>query len=208
MTQAQPRTGGSVNTPHIGDKLPRRNNRFMRWLGTTCLKLLGWRFEGDLPNIPKLLAIGAPHTSTWDVVIAVMAFFAIDVRLSFMAKHTLFWWPFGIFMRWVGAVPIERHKKIGVVEQTINQYEQRDQFVIALSPEGTRSKVSRLKTGFYHIAVGAKVPIVCVGIDFGRKTIIFNPIIMPSGNLEADLKAIRELFKNVTAKHPERSSFL
>ena len=197
------RRGGSVSVPVLGEAIPQRNAPILRSIGTGFMRLLGWQFVGTVPNITKLVAIGAPHTSTWDVILAVAAFWALDVRLTLMAKDSLFFWPLGPFMRWLGAVPIDRSRAAGLVEQMVEQLEASDRMIVALAPEGTRSKVEKWKTGFYHIAYGASVPIICVGIDFGRKQIIFREPFIPTGNLDEDLAIMQEWFSHMTAKHPE-----
>ena len=204
MHTPSPRRKNKVSAPILGPAMPQRKSRFMLWFGTTVLRLLGWKFEGDIPNVPKLVAIGAPHTSAWDVVIAIAGFFALDVKLAWMAKAESFNKIYGPIIRNTGGVPVDRSRNLGLVGQMIEHFNNNDQFVLALAPEGTRRKVQGFKTGFYHIAVGAKVPILCVGIDFGRKAIRFFPLIYPSGNMDADMTLILDNYKDVVGRHPNK----
>lgn len=187
----------------IGPQTPRRGNRLTHWLGVMGLALLGWRIRGELPDLPKLLIIIAPHTSGWDLIIGMLGMFALGLRLSFMAKHTLFRWPFGGLMRWLGGVPVRRHTSQGLVGQMVDAYKQRQQFYLVILPEGTRRRVTEWKQGFYHIAVGAGVPIVPVKFDYGRKLIEFAPVFYPSGNLDEDLPQIQAHYRGVRGKIPQ-----
>lgn len=195
-----------VNVPVLGDRVPQRGNWLSRGIGRIVMKLLGWRFAGSIANIPKLVAIGAPHTSQWDVFISLFAFSALGVRVSWMAKESAFWWPLGIILRWTGGISIVRDSKQGVVEQLVAQFNTNEQLALALSPEGTRRKVQRWKTGFYHIAVGANVPIMGVAIDYGTKTITFSAPFHPTGDLETDLPEIQAFFATATAKYEDKRS--
>lgn len=189
-----------------GERVPRRGNRLSRTLAIVLLALFGWRVSGELPNIPKFLIIGAPHTSNWDMAVAMLGMFALGLRLSFMGKHSLFRWPVGGVMRWFGGVPVWRHAPQGLVGQMIDAFAQREQFILAILPEGTRRRVSQWKLGFYHIAVGAGVPLVMVKFDYGRKVLEFGPVFHPSGNLEGDLPQIQANFKEVRGKYPQNDS--
>ena len=205
MTQFQPRfRDGKVRAPILGDKTPQYNRPLLRGLGIALLRLIGWSFEGHVPNEPKLVGIGAPHTSTWDVLFAIAAFWAIDVKMTWMAKDSLFFWPLGILLRSLGAVPVYRDQTLGVVDQSIEILRESEQMIVALAPEGTRSKVEKWKSGFYHIAHGAQVPIIFVGIDFGRKIFEFSPLFYTTGDMEADMVEIQGWFSRMVAKHPDR----
>ncbi len=187
----------------IGAHAPRRGNRLTHWLGISGLAMLGWRIRGELPDLSKLLLIIAPHTSSWDMVIGMLAMFALGLRVSFMAKHTLFRWPLGGLMRWLGGVPVRRHMPQGLVGQMVDAYAQREQLFLVILPEGTRRRVAQWKLGFYHIAVGANVPIVPVKFDYGRKLIEFAPAFYPSGNLDEDLPQIQAHYRGVRGKIPQ-----
>jgi 1-acyl-sn-glycerol-3-phosphate acyltransferase len=165
--------------------------------------MCGWRIEVDVPNLPKAVLVGAPHTSNWDFVLTLVTLFALSVKISWMAKHTFFRWPFNGLLEWLGGVPIDRTiQSDGIVNQTIKAFNSRDKFVIAIMPEGTRTKVRRWKTGFYHIAQGAKVPIVLVRFDYGRKVMGIGPTIEPSGDITVDMAQIQSFFAAIKGKNP------
>ena len=192
-----------MGVPIVGNALPRRGNRFSRLIARSLMTIFGWRIEVDAPDLPKLVLVGAPHTSNWDFVLTLTTFFAVSVRISWMAKHTLFRWPVKGLLEWLGGVPIDRTiPDDGVVNQTVEAFNSRDKFVIAIMPEGTRTKARRWRTGFYHIAQGAKVPIVLVRFDYGRKVMGIGPTIEPSGDIAADMAQIQSVFTSVKGKNP------
>lgn len=194
---------GRAHIPVLGNQIPKRGTWLTKTIGRLILTIFGWRFAGPLPDKAKFIAIGAPHTSNWDYPLAAMAIWALGVDVTIMAKHTMFRKPYGWFFRWLGLIPINRTARHGVVEQLTAEFGIRDKLLLGLAPEGTRSKVKRWKTGFYHIAVGAGVPILPVALDFGRKTIRFHELLFPTGNLEEDLKKLKNLYKDATGKNPE-----
>ncbi|MCA9971817.1 MAG: lysophospholipid acyltransferase family protein [Anaerolineales bacterium] len=189
----------------LGSQVPQRGNRLSRALAIGSLSLFGWRVEGGIPDLPKMLLVAAPHTSNWDMVVGLLAVFALGLHLSFMAKHTLFRGPARFVMQVLGGVPVDRRAPHGMVGEMIQAYGQREQLVLAVLPEGTRSYVTRWRTGFYHIAVGAGVPLVATKFDYGRKVMEFGPTFYPTGDLEADLPKIQALFKDVVGKRPENA---
>jgi 1-acyl-sn-glycerol-3-phosphate acyltransferase len=144
--------------------------------------------------------IVAPHTSNWDFLIGVMAMFALGVRVTFLGKHTLFRWPLGGVMRWIGGIGVDRRSSSGVVAQSIELLQGRDQLILVVAPEGTRGQVDQWKTGFYHIAAGAEVPILPVSFGYRRKLIRFGEMFIPTGNVEADLQELRDFYSDVSGK--------
>lgn len=177
----------------------------LRWVSCGFLWAMGWRREGVLPDTPKYVLIVAPHTSNWDLPFALAFGFVFRVKGAWMGKHTLFRWPFGLLFRWLGGIPIERSHPHGVVGHTIDILNESDRLVIGLAPEGTRKRVSRWKTGFYHIAAGAHVPIVLAYLDYRRKVGGFGPVFLPSGDVKADMAVIQAFYATVTAKRPENT---
>ena len=168
------------------------------------LRGFGWRLAGDIPNAPKLVAIAAPHTCTADVFIALAVLLALGVRLQWFGKHTIFWWPLGPVLRWLGGIPVDRTRAGGLVGEATRLMRERTHLYLALSPEGTRKKVDRWKSGFYRIANGAGVPILPVALDYRRGVAQILDPVMPSGDYEADLAKIRSRFCAGMARHPER----
>ena len=192
-----------MNRTIIGDALPRRGNRLSRLIARSLMSLFGWRIEADIPNLSKAVLVGAPHTSNWDFVLTLVTQFALSIKISWMAKHTFFRWPYVGILEWLGGVPIDRtNESAGIVNQIIEEINSRDKFVIAIMPEGTRSKTGRWKTGFYHIAQGANVPIVMVRFDYGRKVMGIGPTIEPSGDMTADIAQIQSIFAGIKGKNP------
>ncbi len=175
----------------------RRANRFTKWFGRTLMRLWGWRFEGALPDVPKVLVSVAPHTSNWDFVIGVAALFALDLKISFLGKHTLFKGIFGDMMRAIGGIPVDRSKPSGVVNDCAQAIRQADRIVFAMAPEGTRQLDKGFKTGFIHIAHSAGVPICLAYFDFDHKVVGFGPLFQPTGDAAADIQHITDYYRNI-----------
>jgi len=169
---------------------------FWRALGRTYLRRSGWRIDGCIPDQPKFVAIVAPHTSNWDFPLGVAVIFALELRVSWLGKHTLFDTPLKGFFRWLGGIPVDRRSSHGVVGDCVKAFEGAPALLLALAPEGTRKGVSRWKSGFYLMAVGAGVPILAVAFDYRHHVIHLLPLFHPSGNLERDLPLIQALFKD------------
>jgi 1-acyl-sn-glycerol-3-phosphate acyltransferase len=186
-----------LSPSRLGDQIPARGGPLSRFLGRAALRALGWRFEGQLPNVPQFVAIVAPHTSNWDFVVGVAAKFALGIDVSWLGKHSLFRWPLGMMLRWLGGMPVDRRTANNVVDHSVAAFANRERLVLAITPEGTRSDVERWRTGFYHIARGAGVPVVVVAFDWGRRVIRFGPTVVPSGAVEADMRYIRSLYDGI-----------
>ncbi len=169
------------------------------------LGLTGWRLVGRLPDRRAYLMIGAPHTSYWDALYAMAIAFTFQLRVYWMAKHTVFRWPFGSLLKWLGGVPIDRRGPHDVVSQCIEHFRVNQRFILAVLPEGTRAKVSSWKSGFYHIATGAGVPVLLAFLDYPNKTGGFGPLIWLTGDVDADLARIAEFYATKRGKHPERT---
>jgi 1-acyl-sn-glycerol-3-phosphate acyltransferase len=174
--------------------VPRRGNALTRGLADVGLRLAGWTFEGELPERSKMVIVAAPHTSNWDFVIGVGGMLALDLELRFLGKHTLFDGPLAPLMRGLGGIAVDRTAGSGVVEEMARRFENEEQLLLALSPEGTRSSVDRWKTGFHRIARAAGVPIMAVALDYGPRRIRFGPLVMPTDNMEADIGIFRQFF--------------
>lgn len=195
-----------MHTIEIGADVPRWHNAFLRWLGFAVLRLLGWRLDIRLPSLRKFVVILVPHTSNWDFVVGLAAIFAIQVRVNWWAKHTLFRWPFGGMMEWLGGIPIDRARTRGAVPQAIEAIEQRSHFIFGLAPEGTRSRVDRWKTGFYQIAVGARLPILLAYMDYRDKVCCVREAIQPTGDYAADTAKMLAYYRDVSPRHPAQYS--
>lgn len=192
-----------MDTHAVGDAVPSRGNRFSQWIAQSLMSAFGWRIEAEIPNRSKFVLVGAPHTSNWDFIMTMATLFSLNVKIFWMGKKSLFKWPIGGMMEWLGGVPVDRASQSGgIVEQTIDAFDNHDKFVIAIMPEATRSKVGEWKTGFYHIAQGANVPIVLVRFDYGRKVMGVGPTIKPTGDIATDMAEIQSHYTGIEGKNP------
>ncbi|MCI0412672.1 lysophospholipid acyltransferase family protein [bacterium] len=185
------------------NRLPTQPNAAMRLAGAVILKLSGWKIEGNFPDLPKAVVIAAPHTSNWDFIIGIAAKSKLQLKIHWLGKHTLFRKPFDRFFRWLGGTPVERNSSQGIVEQTIELFRSQEQFLLGLSPEGTRKKVDRWKTGFYQIAKGAGVPIIPVAFDYSKKIVLIGKPLEASGSTEEDFQRLRAFYADVKGKIPQ-----
>ncbi len=171
-----------------------------RALGRAYLRLGGWRIEGVFPAEPKYVVIVAPHTSNWDFPLGLAVLFAHELRISWLAKHSMFLPPFRTLLRWLGGIPINRSASHGVVSECVRAFSTRPSLMLALAPEGTRRSGGRWKTGFYLIATKAGVPILPVGFDYGNRVVRLMPLFQPTGILENDLPLLQARFKDVQGR--------
>ena len=186
--------------PALGAEVPRRASRALVFFGRVLLGALRWRVEGEIPNLPKFVIAVAPHTSNWDFVVGMAAMFALDLRLTFIGKHTLFAGPLAPFLRWMGGVPVDRSSPHGVVGESVRAFEAVERRVLAIAPQGTRKPVPQFKTGFLHIARGAGVPILLASLDYARRTVTLGPLVVPGPDVEAERLKIEAHFAGVQGK--------
>jgi len=188
--------------PELGPLTPQKSNILTRAIGRSLLLGFRWQVKGKVHNAPKLVMVLAPHTSACDFFIALASMLAVGFRSSWLiaAKHA--WWPLGFFMRRLGGIPVHRSTPHDVVSQIVKTFNDNDRLLLALSPEGTRKKVAKWKTGFWHIAAGAGVPIQLVSFDYTKRITECGPVIDTSNNIEADMKLIQKYYKGVQAKYP------
>lgn len=168
-------------------------------------KILGWKLVGEFPKVDKCIVIVVPHTSWVDFFLGLLVRRVVNEEVNYIAKKSLFKPPFGWYFRWMGGAPIDRSKNMDTVGAIANIFERRKQFRLALSPEGTRKKVSEWKTGFYYIAKAAGVPIVMVAFDFGGKQVKISDPHFPTGDKEVDFNTYKSFFQGVLGKVPENS---
>lgn len=173
-----------------------------RWLGHTFLKAAGWKVVGERPTIDRYVIIAAPHTSNWDMPFMLAFAFIYDIPVRWMGKHTLFKAPFGPFFRKLGGIPIVRHRPGGVVAQMVEQFDNHESLVLMVPAEGTRSHVDYWKSGFYHIAIGAEVPVVLSYLDFAKKEGGIGPALEMTGDVRADMETIREFYAGMQGLRP------
>jgi 1-acyl-sn-glycerol-3-phosphate acyltransferase len=172
----------------------------IRRLALIIFRFTGWKPAGKRPCISKYVIIAAPHTSNWDFFYTICLAFILEIRPFIMMKDAWFRWPMGPFLRWLGAIPVDRSKSTHVVARSIQAFREQPRMVLVVPPSGTRSKVVYWKTGFYHIARGANVPIVLGYLDYRRKVGGIGPIVHPTGNMEADMKIIRDFYAGIARK--------
>lgn len=180
----------------------------VRWALATLFRLRGWRVEGTAPIPRRFVVIAAPHTSNWDFVWFVGGADALNLKLSFIGKASLFAWPFGRMMRDLGGIPIDRARSKDMVGAMVAQFAAREEFMLTIAPEGTRGKAGQWKSGFYHIAMGAGVPMVCGMMDYKKKVVSLGRAIMPSGDYEADMAVLKAIYSACSPKHPQQATAL
>lgn len=168
------------------------------------MRVAGWRVDGKLPALPKFILIGAPHTSSWDFALFLGVIFTLRVNVKFMGKTELFRPPFGWFFYYCGGVPVDRKKSTGLVEQMVEACNNSEKFILTIAPEGTRHHVAEWKRGFYHIAKGARIPIVMAVVDGKRREVRIGQVFHPTDDIEADMKAIMGIFEGVVGINPRR----
>ena len=187
--------------------MPRRDDPNIAKLAAKYLKMRGWQLVGEMHNVKQLVMLAVPHTSNEDGWNAVMGILTLGIDVKLMGKKELFRIPvIGPFLKWGGMISIDRNKKGSTLQATLEQFNQQDQLWLALAPEGTRSYTDKWKTGFYHIAVGAGVPILPIAMDYKTKQIRFMPLFYPTGDYDADLPKILENYRGVLGKHFEKMS--
>ncbi len=167
--------------------------------------IFGWKIVGEFPKeLKKYILIGAPHTSWHDFVLGMLVRSIAQEKINFIGKDTLFKPPFGFVFRWLGGTPVDRSKSNNLVDAIVQTFERNNEFRLALSPEGTRKKVKKWKTGFYYIAKGANVPIVMFTLDFGRKQVALSTPFYITDNMEKDFIFIHNFYKDIKGKFPEK----
>ena len=174
----------------------------IQWLGRTLQKVTGWKVEGEIPNLKKFILVGAPHTSNWDFFHALILIWAIDLKLNVLAKHTLFKIPFlKNILFGIGGIPVDRNNPQLIVDK-VSKLAEEDGVIIGLSPEGTRKKVQKWKSGFLRIAQQTESKIVLIGIDFDKKICTFSGFFEPTGDNNQDIEVIKNFYKRFKPKIP------
>ena len=178
--------------------------RVMRWMAWIIFRGTGWKPAGKAPDIPKYVIIAAPHTSNWDFLYTLCLAFLLDIEAIIMMKGAWFHWPVGRFFRWMGAMPVDRSRSTGMVARAIETFREQSHMVLVVPPSGTRRRVMYWKSGFYHIARRAGVPIVLGYLDYRHKVGGIGPTVYPTGDMKADMDRIREFYDGIEGKHPHR----
>lgn len=187
--------------PSVGVSVPRSSGRIGAAVGRFALKVLRWKVDGDIADQPKFVAIVAPHTSNWDFVVGLAARYALRLDASWLGKHTLFRPPFGWIMRRWGGIAVDRAASHDVVSQTVAAFSSRPRVFLVITPEGTRKQVSRWKTGFWHIAKGAGVPILPIVFDWRDRTIRIHPPFTPGTDVDRDVAELQQMYAGASGRN-------
>lgn len=180
----------------IGPNTPRMGNALTRWIGDMMLKSIGWTVTGALPNKKQAIIIGGPHSSNWDLYLAMGSMLSVGLKFSWMMKKEAFFWPLGGLWRRLGGIPIDRKAKLDVVAQMKSFFDTNDSVWLGITPEGTRAKVERYKTGYLRIAKAANVPLFIVGVDGTSKTVILDRIWVPNEDIDSENAAIKSYIES------------
>lgn len=199
-SSAEGQTAMSATDIRVGSAVPRRSYGLLALLGRLVLRIVRWRAEGHFPDSPRLVVAVAPHSSSWDFVIGAAFLFTLGLRVSFIAKHTLFFWPLGTFLRWLGGIPVNRERPEDLADVMAGEFSRRGQLWLAITPEGTRRAGARFKSGFYRIARGAGVPILPVYFNYRRRTTGFLPLVRTGDDVAAGVEAVRQLLQQHGAR--------
>ncbi len=178
-------------------------------LSRLILGVTGWKVVGKYPEgVHKFVIVAAPHTSNWDFVYARSALYILGIPVRFTIKKEIMKFPLGPLLRALGAIPIDRspkmNKKASMVHAMIDLFKEKDKFCVMVTPEGTRSRARRWRTGFYHVAMGANVPLLLCFLDYKKKHVGVGPLFHPTGNMEEDIEKIKIFYRGITAKYPEK----
>jgi len=187
--------------PELPPRLPRRGNVLSKALARGLLALCDWRVDGEFPDRPKMVAIVAPHTSNWDFIVGILVVFALGLRVRFLGKHTLFNPWLGWLMRWLGGMPVIRDTPQGAVADAAEIIAREERILLGITPAGTRRRGTPWRSGFYNIALAAKVPILPAAFDYGRRSLRLFPLFDPTGNYEADLARLQALYEGVRGRN-------
>ena len=182
------------------------SGRIARALSSVWLWFFGWKIEGKLDYPIKAVAIAYPHTSNWDLPFMLAIGYQLGIRPSWLGKRQIFRWPFGGFMRWLGGVPVDRSARTNMVAQAVERFREVDQLFLVVPPSATRHRAEHWRSGFYHIARGAGVPILCTFLDYTRKVGGIGPPVIPTGDIRADMDRIRAFYRGIEGKYPQNQT--
>lgn len=170
------------------------------------LKLLGWKVSITTPNFPKSIICVAPHTSNWDFILGELAIRSVNRKSGFLMKEAWFFFPLGSFFKAIGGIPVPRKKGSSLVESIVHKFNKSQEMTLAVTPEGTRKRTKKWRTGFLYIAIDAKIPIQLAYIDFKKKEMGINKYFIPSQDVDIELQQIKNYYKGYTGKYPEKFS--
>ena len=168
------------------------------------LHIMGWKVVSDIPTLKKYVIIVAPHTSNWDFIIGRCFGYMLEIEAKYLGKSQLFRFPYGWIFRMLGGISVDRSKHNNLVAYAIDLFKTSEKLVIGLAPEGSRSRVEKWKLGFYHIALGAKIPIALAYFDYAKKEAGILEMFYPSGEIHKDLQIIEDFYKNISPKYSDK----
>lgn len=173
-------------------------------LDAIILKIAGWRVNITVPDYPKCIICVAPHTSNWDFILGLLAYSAVGRRAGFLMKEAWFFWPLGCLFRAIGGIAVPKEKGSRLSDEIVRRFDSTDRMQLAITPEGTRKRVTHWRTGFLHIAAEAHVPILLGAIDFATKQIIIEEEFKPTGDIYADMRAIKDYYSPFVGRYPDK----
>lgn len=176
----------------------------MKWIFKLFFQLKGWKVVGEAPKLKKYVMLAAPHTSNWDFIYALAAFYILDIPVKYTIKKELFFFPLGMLLRVMGGIAIDRNNKGGMVGHMVELFTKKEELVILITPEGTRSYSPQWKKGFYYVALGANLPVVLGYLDYGKKHAGIGPVIYLSLDFEGDIEKMKEFYRNIQPRFPEK----
>ena len=177
--------------PHLGNAIPQRTQPIRTLIGRTVFKLTGWKLVGNLPNESKLVIVALPHSSNFDFILALSVIWGWGLKINFMAKHTLFKFPQGLFFRAVGGIPVDRRSAHGLVEKMTHEFNSRSSLILGIAPEGTRNSDGSLKAGFARIAKAASAPVVPIIVNYKTKTLTLGKLVSDLSDVDGIIEAVK-----------------
>jgi len=199
-------TDKQVIPEFVKGEFPVSDNRFLRWVGRLGLRVLGgWEINGEMPSVKKAILPVAPHTSNWDFPVGACVMLAMGLKLNYLAKSSLFRFPLKGLLTNLGGIPIDRSSANGLVGNMVQEFREKDELILVITPEGTRKRVQEWKKGFLHMAQQAKVPVVPIVFDYARKAIDIGPALMIGDEIEKELARVKSYFEHAQGKRGEAS---
>jgi 1-acyl-sn-glycerol-3-phosphate acyltransferase len=190
-----------LQAPTVPKCIATRDYGILRRFASQAMVSFGWKITGELPQQPKFILAVAPHTSNWDFFVGIAVMFSLNLKVSFLAKGSIFCWPIKSLLTAIGGIGVDRSHSHGVVGQIVEEFKANEQFILGIAPEGTRSKTIEWRTGFLHIAKQANVPVVPVSFDFVKKEVRFHPSVIIVGDINQALIEFKQIFTDVCAKN-------
>ena len=194
-----------ISESQIPERLRGNRSQILRKIGRFGINISGWTIKGQVPDEERIVIIAAPHTSNWDFILAMLAIFGLNIKLRWLGKHSIFKLGFKNFFEWLGGIPVYRDNPSTLIENVVDIVKKEKSIVIAMTPEGTRKKVKRWKTGFLRIAKQTQSKILLISIDAPSKSIEIGKIFNPTGNNEKDLEFIQKYYSSFRGINPQKS---